>query len=58
MRPAQYEEWRQTFALLARLARSKDQHRAGKHKSSEEVFSQLESLIAQSKSTKAHKKPG
>ncbi|HXC25366.1 MAG TPA: type II toxin-antitoxin system Phd/YefM family antitoxin [Gemmatimonadaceae bacterium] len=46
MGAVQYDQWRQTFALLTMLGRSKAQHRAGKHAESAEVFERLEALIA------------
>jgi len=47
MGAAQYDQWRQTLALLTMLGRSKAQHRAGKSATTEEVFARLESLVTQ-----------
>ena len=46
MGAAQYDRWRQTFALLTLLGRSKAQHRAGNAQTTAEVFEELEALIA------------
>ena len=46
MGAAQYDQWRQTFALLTMLGRSKAQHRAGSQATSAEVFARLETLVA------------
>jgi prevent-host-death family protein len=46
MGAAQYDQWRQTLALLTMLGRSKAQHRAGKHAESKAVFARLEALIS------------
>jgi prevent-host-death family protein len=47
MGAAQYDQWRQTLALMTMLGRSKTQHRAGKRATSTAVFTRLEALIAQ-----------
>lgn len=46
MGAAQYDKWRQAFALLQLVGRSKVQHRSGKSRSSEAVFARLEETIA------------
>lgn len=45
MGAAQYDEWRQTFALLKLLGLSRAEHREGKTRSTEEVFERVAAAI-------------
>lgn len=45
MGAAQYDEWRQTFALLKLLGQSRAQHRAGETRSTDEVFESVANAL-------------
>ena len=45
MGAVQYDEWRQAFALLTMLGRSKAEHRAGHSHTTDAVFDRLETLV-------------
>ncbi|MGI9091762.1 MAG: type II toxin-antitoxin system Phd/YefM family antitoxin [Gemmatimonadaceae bacterium] len=45
MGSAQYDEWRQAFALLKLLGQSRTQHREGKTRSTDEVFESVAAAV-------------